>query len=104
MTRQNLALTLCETRNKDEGAKDSSPLPVLLARHHGKKDSELVDFFLELFLQGAVPPETRKHLTDYLASTWKQTYPVYWSKEDIADHRILSICHLVLTLPEFQLD
>jgi uncharacterized protein (DUF1800 family) len=105
LTRQNLALTLCETRKNGEGSKDSSPLPVLLARRHGKKDdAELVEFFLQLFLQGAVPEETKKHLTNYVASTPKQTYPIYWSGQDIADHRVLSVCHLVLTLPEFQLD
>ena len=104
LTRQNLALTLCETRQKEEGAKDSSPLPVLLAKHHAKmSDVDLVDFFVKLFLQGGIPRETVTKLTEYVGSTKKQTYPVYWSEQDVAEHRVLSVCHLVLTLPEFQL-
>ena len=62
LTRQNLALTICETRQKqNESDRDSAPLPILLANKQGKKDTgAMVDFFLQLFLQGDVPPETRK--------------------------------------------
>ena len=104
--RQNLALTLCETRKKEkESDRDSQPLPILLANKHGKKDdAELVDFFLRLFLQSDVPAETRKKLSDYVAQTKAQSYPVYWSDQRKAEHRVVSVCHLVLTLPEFQLD
>jgi uncharacterized protein (DUF1800 family) len=106
--RQNLALTLCETRKKANDADRDSmplPLPILLANKHGKKDdAELVDFFLRLFLQSDVPPETRKKLSDYVAQTKAQSYPVYWSDQRKGEHRVVSVCHLVLTLPEFQLD
>lgn len=106
LTRQNLALTLCETRQKEkEGDRDSSPLPILLAnKHHKKEDEQSVDFFVSLFLQGDVPPETRKKLTDYARQAKMQSYPVYWSEQRKAEHRLTSVCHLVLTLPEFQLD
>jgi hypothetical protein len=30
--------------------------------------------------------------------------PVYWTDQDAADQRIRSLCHLVLSLPEYQLD
>ena len=104
LTRQNLALTLCETR-KQEGDAGSLPLPILLANRHRKNaDAEMVDFFLNLFLQGDVPPETRKKLTAYAQQAKKQTYPVYWSDHRKAEHQVTSVCHLVLTLPEFQLD
>jgi uncharacterized protein (DUF1800 family) len=34
----------------------------------------------------------------------KKAVPVYWTKEDAAEHRVRTLCHLVLALPEFQLD
>jgi uncharacterized protein (DUF1800 family) len=106
LTRQNLALTLCETRKKDQdGDADSLPLPILLANRHQKKDDgELVDFFLQLFLQGDVPEETRRRLVEYAQVAGRQSYPVYWSEQRKQEHRVTSVCHLVLTLPEFQLD
>jgi uncharacterized protein (DUF1800 family) len=105
LTRQNLALNLCESRSKEPKAADSSPLPVLLARHHGRtNDAELVEFFVQLFLQGGVADDTKMKLVEYVASTKNQKYPVYWSQQDVSEHRVISLCHLVLTLPEFQLD
>jgi uncharacterized protein (DUF1800 family) len=106
LTRQNLALTLCETRKKEkETDLDSLPLPILLANRHGKRDdAETVDFFLALFLQNDVPGLTRQKLVDYSRQAKGRTYPVYWSDQRKAEHHVTSVCHLVLTLPEFQLD
>ncbi|MCE9532128.1 MAG: DUF1800 domain-containing protein [Planctomycetes bacterium] len=106
LTRQNLALTLCETRKKEkELDRDSAPLPVLVANRQGKsRDEDLVDFFLNLYLQGDVAAETRKKLVDYSKQAKTQAYPAYWSDQRKAEHRVTSVCHLVLTLPEFQLD
>jgi len=106
LTRQNLALTLCETRKKEkEGDRDSAPLPILLANRHDKtSDTDLVNFFLGLFLQNDVVPETKKKLADYAAQAAKQDYPAFWSDQRKAEHRTTSVCHLVLSLPEFQLD
>ena len=36
-------------------------------------------------------------------SAHKQTIPVYWTEDEAADHRVRALCHLVLTLPEYQL-
>jgi hypothetical protein len=103
--RQNFALTLCQTRRRPPGEEDSSPLPVFLAKRHAKKDDrELIDFFLALFLQDDAADETRHRLADYLADARRARYPVYWSERRAAEHPIVSACHLVLTLPEFQLD
>lgn len=63
-----------------------------------------MEFFLALFLQGDVPAGTRDRLTHYLDHVRKQPVPVYWTAAQAADHPLRSICHLVLTLPEFQLD
>ena len=67
-------------------------------------DAAVVDFFLKLFLQGDVPVEGREKLVRYQEQARQQKFPVYWTKEDAESHRVRAACHLVLTLPEFQLD
>ncbi len=100
--RQNLALALTSTEDARFGRRTD---PAALARQYNKKtDTELVDFFLGLFLQGDVSAETRTHLLDYQQRAHKLAAPVYWTEQDADDHRVRSLCHLVLTLPEFQLD
>jgi uncharacterized protein (DUF1800 family) len=101
LTRQNLTLALTSTEDARFGRRTD---PAALAKKHGKKGPELVDFFLKLFLQDDVPAESRAKLEEYQKHAEKQTYPVYWTKEDAEDHRVRSLCRLVLTLPEFQLD
>jgi hypothetical protein len=101
LTRQNLTLALTSTEDNRFGRRTD---PAALAKKHGKKGPELVDFFLKLFLQNDVPAESRARLEEYQKHAEKQTYPVYWTKEDAEDHRVRSLCRLVLTLPEFQLD
>lgn len=100
--RQNLALALTSTEDARFGRRCD---PAALVREYDKKsDTDLVDFFLRLFLQGDVSAETRTHLLDYQHHAHKLPVPVYWTEQDAADHRVRSLCHLVLTLPEFQLD
>jgi uncharacterized protein (DUF1800 family) len=102
LTRQNLALALTSTEDARFGRRTD---PAALARKYGKQtDAEAVDFFLALFLQGDVPPESRARLLQYERQAQKQSVPVYWTADDAADHRVRALCHLVLTLPEFQLD
>lgn len=100
--RQNLALAFCSTEDGRFGARLD---PARLAQKHGKKeDGELVDFFLRLFLQGDVPAESRQGLVDYMKKARADKVPVYWTPQDAADQRVRSLCHLVLSLPEYQLD
>jgi uncharacterized protein (DUF1800 family) len=101
LTRQNLTLALTSTEDARFGRRTD---PAVLAKKHGKTGPELVDFFLKLFLQGDVPAESRARLEEYQDHATKQTYPVYWTKQDAEDHQVRSLCRLVLTLPEFQLD
>jgi hypothetical protein len=76
-----------------------------LAEAHGKKsDDDRAKFFLNLFLQGDVAEETRKRVFDYAKVAGKQKAPAYWNEQDVAEHRVISLCHLVMTLPEYQLD
>jgi uncharacterized protein (DUF1800 family) len=99
--RQNLAQALCSTEDVRFGTRAD---PAALVRKHRKKDDELVDFFLKLFLQGDVPAESRQRLVAYQKKSRTMKVPVYWTEQDAADHRVRALCHLVLTLPEFQLD
>lgn len=100
--RQNLALAFCSTEDNRFGTRLD---PATLARKHNKRtDEELVNFFLDLFLQGDVPEATRKRLVEFQASAHKRPAPVFWTAQDAADHRVRTLCHLVLTQPEFQLD
>jgi uncharacterized protein (DUF1800 family) len=100
--RQNLTLALTSTEDPRFGRRTD---PAELLRKHGKKtDEECVDFLLRVFLQGDVHAATRTKLVEYVDRSRKQTVPVYWSDEDTAAHRVRTLCHLVLTLPEFQLD
>jgi len=46
----------------------------------------------------------RKKIFDYASASGKQKLPSYWTKQDVAEHRVISLCHLVMTLPEYQVD
>jgi uncharacterized protein (DUF1800 family) len=100
--RQNLALALSST--EDDRFKSRTD-PARIARKYGQDEGgKPVEFFLSLFLQGDVPAATRGRLEGYLDHVRKQPVPVYWTAGQAADHPLRSVCHLVLTLPEFQLD
>jgi uncharacterized protein (DUF1800 family) len=100
--RQNLALALTSTEDPRFVTVTD---PADLARKHGKTtDEDVLDFFLQLFLQGDLPAESRAKLLEYQQRSRTQSFPVYWTREDAANHRVRTLCHLVLTLPEFQLD
>jgi len=100
--RQNLALALTSTQDNRFGRRTD---PAALVRKHMKQiDDEQVDFLLKLFLQGDVPPSARARLTQYLQDARTLKAPVFWTAEDTADQRVRAVCHLILTLPEFQLN
>ena len=62
-----------------------------------------VDFFLALFLQADVPSATRERLTQYLADARRRQSAAYELPDVAAAHPVRAVCHLILTLPEFQL-
>jgi uncharacterized protein DUF1800 len=100
--RQNLSLALTSTVDDRFGRRTD---PAELARRHQRRtETEQVDFFLRLFLQGDVPAAGRTRLLEYARNAHNNPVPVYWTAQDAADQRVRSLCHLVLTLPEFQLD
>jgi uncharacterized protein (DUF1800 family) len=98
LLRQNLALALTSTADNRFGRRCD---PAALVR--GVAAEEMVDFFLKLFLQDDVPAATRSQLLEYATGATRQNYPVFWTREDAADQRVRSLCHLILCLPEYQL-
>jgi uncharacterized protein (DUF1800 family) len=102
LSRNNLALALTSTDDSRFAAR-CDPAD-LLAKHETKTDAEKVSFLLGLFLQGDVPDAAREKLLDYLKSTKDAKYPSYWSAGEVANHRTRAVAHLVLTLPEYQLN
>lgn len=100
--RQNLALALTSTQDNRFGRRTD---PAALVRKYKKTtDEDMVAFLLKVFLQGDVPPEAHARLTHYLLQNRQQKVPVYWTDEDAADQRVRAVCHLILTMPEFQLN
>jgi len=100
--RQNLSLALTST-----GDDQLTPRcdPAAMIQHHGRSDDAgIVDFLLTLFLQGDVPPPTRERLTNYLAEARRQRPAAYEPDDAAAAHPVRAVCHLTLTLPEFQLN
>jgi uncharacterized protein (DUF1800 family) len=101
LTRQNLALALTSTEDARFGRRTD---PAALARKYGKTaDADVLGLFLDLFLQGDVPQDSRNDLVQYQRQAHKQSVPVYWTADDATEHRVRTLCHLVLALPEFQL-
>ena len=99
--RQNLALALTSTEDNRFGRRCD---PVTVLRDHGREtDAEAIEFFLTVFLQNDVNDDARDGLRDYLRTADKTKVPVYWTKADAENHRLRTLAHLTLTLPEFQL-
>jgi hypothetical protein len=101
LSRNNLALAITSTEDARFGTRCD---PAELLAKHAKNDTQRVDFLLGLFLQGDVPDAARDKLLAYLKQTKDVKFPAYWSADDIANHRTRAVTHLVLTLPEYQLN
>jgi uncharacterized protein (DUF1800 family) len=100
--RQNLALALTSTDDTRFGRRCD---PVTLAAKHGKaSDPEVLEFFLGLFLQNDAPAEAKQRLGHYLEQSHGVILRSYWTPQDAEQYRTRAVCHLVLTLPEYQLD
>jgi uncharacterized protein (DUF1800 family) len=99
--RNNLALALTSTEDNRFGNRCDPA--AALANSGAKTDAEVVRYLLDVFLQGDVPESTRGKLLNYLKQAKGVKYPVYWSNDDVMNHRFRAVAHLVLTLPEFQL-
>ena len=73
--RQNLALALTSPAGRLSASRATGLRPGRSARQEDRRGR--VDFFLELFLQGDVPDETRKRVLDYAArARGEQKLPV----------------------------
>jgi hypothetical protein len=102
LSRNNLALALTSTTDGRFGRRCDPA--AALERHGAKSDEEVVGFLLGTFLQGGVNPEAREKLLAYLDTAKRTKHPIYWTPDDVQNHRLRAVTHLVLTLPEFQLN
>lgn len=96
--RQNLALALT---SGDGLGRRCDPAAVLTK--HKVDDAKAVEFLLGVFLQHDVPATAKEKLLAHLADSAKSRYPAFWTSDDVSRHRLRTVAHLVLTLPEFQL-
>jgi uncharacterized protein (DUF1800 family) len=100
--RQNLALALTSTEDPRFGRRTD---PAALAMKHGRTTQEqALALFLDIFYQGDLAEQSRERLTEYARQEKAERPPVFWTPEDVANHRVRTLCHLVLTQPEFQLN
>ncbi len=76
----------------------------VVAKYGEKTDEQILSFFAGLFLQNDLPRESLTRLAAYQKKARTQAVPVYWTAADADAHRVRALCHLVLSLPEFQLD
>jgi uncharacterized protein (DUF1800 family) len=102
LLRENLALALTSTTDNRFGRRLDPA--AFFRRHNANTDEAQVDLLLRVFLQGDVPATSRTRLLQYAANARRESYPVYWTEQDAADQRMRTVCHLILCLPEFQLD
>lgn len=102
LSRQNLMLALTSTED-DRYRRRCDPATVV--RKYAKNgDTSAVGFLLTLLLQDDVPADTHGRLNDYLRAARSRKWPAYRPESERADQPIRAVCHLVLTLPEYQLD
>jgi uncharacterized protein (DUF1800 family) len=102
LARNNLALALTSAEDTRFGTR-CDPASVL-GKHGIKTDADALRWLLDVFLQGKVPDDARDKLLGYLQTARGVKYPVYWTEDDVSNHRVRAVAHLVLTLPEYQLN
>ena len=71
-----------------------------------QRDPRRITWELPAVLRSAVALLFFQHprLLEYQRRARQSPVPVYWTEQDAADHRVRALCHLALTLPEFQLE
>ncbi|HMP18140.1 MAG TPA: DUF1800 domain-containing protein [Gemmatales bacterium] len=103
LLRHNLGLAITSTEDRRFYNRCD---PARLVRQHlpGKDDlATATSFLTKLLLQGDIPMGTRQKLEERQVQLASQKYPAYWNRDFIHDAQIRSLCHLMLTLPEYQL-
>jgi uncharacterized protein (DUF1800 family) len=103
LMRHNLALALTSTEDRRFFNRCD---PVRLVAKHLDKAGDLqrtADFLENLFLQGDIPADTRSKINDRMTALRNQKYPPYWTPAFVTEYQSRAICHLILTLPEYQL-
>jgi hypothetical protein len=100
--RQNLALALTSGDDPRFGGR-CDPV-AFLRRHKADGPSAATDLLLDVFLQRDVSVTTRGKVTDAFAAARTARHPHYWTPDDRTGYACRAATHLVLTLPEYQLN
>ncbi|MCX7666553.1 MAG: DUF1800 domain-containing protein, partial [Gemmataceae bacterium] len=96
--RQNFALDLC--RRPADYRRPAAAFA--LASRYRKLDSvEMVNFFVDLFLQGDIPEEARDRITDYAKNAHQKG--LYSNETERNTQKAIGVAHLIMSLPEYQL-
>lgn len=75
-----------------------------LVQKQGITDADqLVDYFLQLLVDGDVPESARKRLHSYVASDIKGAPTAAFPEGRILDAKLRGLVHLIMTLPSYQL-
>lgn len=104
LQRHNLCLALSST--EDQRILNRCDPSRVVKKHKTGAQSELapvVTMLSELLLQDDLPATTRERLQLRMKQLREQKYARYWNAELIMEYQIRSMCHLIMTLPEFQL-
>ncbi len=98
--RQNFALDLC--RRPSDYRKPATAFA--LASQHVKLDGEeMVTFFIDLLLQGDIAGEAKDRIAEY-AKTAHKKGTAYANDTDRNTQRTIGVAHLIMSLPEYQLN
>lgn len=104
LLRHNLALALTST--EDQRILNRCDPCRVVRKHQAAPQAELhsiVTMLAQLLLQDDIPNTTRERLQSRMKQLQNQRYARYWNAELITEYQIRSMCHLIMTLPEFQL-
>lgn len=78
--------------------------PAELAAKHGLKNSgQMVDYLLDLLVDGDVPYSTRQRLVQYASTDFQGKRTAAIKDERTLDAKLRGLVHLIMTLPTYQL-
>lgn len=75
----------------------------LVAKENLKSAGQMVDYFLDLLVDGDVPPDSRERLVQYVSSDMQGQHVDAIKDDDTLDAKLRGLVHLIMTLPSYQL-
>lgn len=101
MERFNFAARISSTRLDELTA---STKPAELVDKHGLKNAQqIVNYFVDLLVDGDVPKRTRERLTEYVSTDLNGAKTGMIEDNDTLNAKLRGLVHLIMTLPTYQL-